>query len=119
MSRAAILAAGMQAADGATDLLTLARPVCPRLEQLWADGASAGYLVEWTREQYGWRLVSVSKPPDQVGFEVLPRRWVVERTFGWLGRNRRLAKDYEERSETSEAWVYLAMIGILLRRRVA
>ena len=116
--RAAVLSAAIQDADGATDLLTLARPVCPRLEQLWADGAYAGYLVEWTRAQCGWRLVIVSKPPDQQGFQVLPRRWVVERTFAWLGRNRRLAKDYEEYAETSEAWLYLASIRLLLRRRV-
>ncbi len=115
--RAVVLSAGIQDADGATDLLALARPVCPRLELIWADGAYAGSLVEWTREQCGWRLAIVSKPPDQVGFQVLPRRWVVERTFGWLGRNRRLSKDYEEYAETSEAWVYLASIRLLLRRR--
>ena len=115
--RAAVLSAGIRDADGATDLLALARPGCPRLEQIWADGAYAGYLVEWTRKQCGWRLVIVSKLPNQVGFQVLPRRWVVERTFGWLGRNRRLAKDYEEYAESSEAWVYLASIRLLLRRR--
>jgi putative transposase len=115
--RAAVLSAGIQDADGATDLLTLARPVCPRLEQIWADGAYAGYLVEWTREQCGWRLVIVSKPPDQQGFQVVPRRWVVERTFGWLGRNRRLSKDYEEYAESGEAWLYLASIRLLFRRR--
>jgi len=116
--RVAVLAASIQDADGATDRLTLARPVCPRLEQIWADGAYAGALVEWTREQCGWRLVIVNKPPDQVGFQVLPRRWAVERTIGWLGRNRRLSKDYEEYAETSEAWVYLASMRLILRRRV-
>ncbi len=118
LSRAAVLSAGIQDADGATDLLTLARPACSRLEQIWADGAYAGALVEWTREQCGWRLVIVSKLPDQQGFQVLPRRWVVERTFGWLGRNRRLSKDDEEYAETSEAWLYLASIRLMLRRRV-
>ena len=117
--RSAVLSAGIQDADGATDLLTLARPVCPRLEQIWADGAYAGYLVEWVRTECGWRLMIVNKLPDQKGFQVLPRRWVVERTFGWLGRNRRLAKDYAEDAETSEAWVYLASIQLILRRRAA
>ena len=117
MIRAAVLSAGIQDADGATDLLTLARPVCPRLEQIWADGAYTGTLVEWLRDAYGWRLVIGNKAPDQVGFVVHARRWVVERTFGWLGRNRRLSKDYEEYAETSEAWVYLASIRLLLRRR--
>ena len=116
--RAVVLSAGIQDADGATDLLTLARPACLRLEQIWADGAYAGSLVEWTREQCGWRLVIVSKLPDQQGFQVLPRRWVVERTFGWVGRNRRLSKDYEAYAESSEAWLYLASIRLLLRRRV-
>ena len=100
--RAVVLSAGIQDADGATDLLTLAQPICPRLEQLWADGAYAGSLVEWTRDQCGWRLVIVRKLPEHVGVQVLPRRWVVERTFGWLGRNRRFAKDFEEHTETSE-----------------
>ena len=115
--RVAVLSASIQDADGATDLLPLARPACRRLEQIWADGAYAGYLVEWTREHCGWRLEIVNKLPDQQGFQVLPRRWVVERTFGWLGRNRRLSKDYEEYAETSEAWLYLASIRLLLRRR--
>ncbi len=114
MLRAAVLSAGIQDATGATDLLTLARPACPRLEQIWADGAYDGSLVEWTREQCGWRLVVVNKVPDQQGFQVLPHRWVVERTFGWLGRNRCLAKEY---AESSEAWLYLASIRLLLRRR--
>ncbi len=117
--RVAVLAASIQDRDGATDLLALAKPVCPRLELVWADSAYTGALVEWTREQCGWRLEVVAKPPHQRGFVVLPRRWAVERTFGWLGRNRRLAKDYEELAESSEAWVYLAMIRLLLCRRTA
>jgi len=117
--RAAVLSAGIQDAEGATDLLTLARLACPRLEQVWADRAYGGSLVEWTRQHCGWRLVIVNKLPDQQGFQVLPRRWVVERTFGWLGRNRRLSKDDEEYADTSEAWVYLASIRLILRRRAA
>ena len=65
---------------------------------------------------YGWRLEIVSKPAGQVGFAVHPRRWVVEGTFAWLGRNRRLSKDSEELPETTEAWVYLAMSRLMLRR---
>ncbi len=114
--RAAVLSAGIQDADGATDLLTLARPVCPRLEQIWADSAYAGFLVEWMRDEYGWRLEIVSKPPDQVGFAVQPRRWVVERTFAWLATYRRLSKHYEELPDSSEAWVYGASIHLMLKR---
>ena len=114
----AVLAASIQDRDGATDLVRVARPVCPRLEQVWADAGYAGGLVAWVKRHAGWQLVIVPKLPEQVGFQVLPRRWVVERTFGWLGRQRRLSKDYEEYAESSESWVYLAMIRLMLRRRV-
>lgn len=117
--RVVVLAAHIPDRDAALDLFDLAKPACPRVEQVWADAAYAGALVERTRNQWGWRLVIVSKPPDQQGFQVHPRRWVVERSFGWFGRNRRLAKDYEELAESSEAWVYLASIRLMLHRRVA
>ena len=58
----------------------------------------------------------VKRAPHSHSFEVLPRRWVVERTLGWLGRNRRLSKDYEELTESSEAWVHIAMIHLMLKR---
>ena len=115
----AVLSAGIPDADGGGDLLELAKPESPRLELVWADAAYRGGLVSWVAEHLGWRLEIIAKPPDQQGFQVLPRRWVVERTFAWLGRHRRLSKDYEEYGETTEAWVYLAMIRLMLRRRVA
>ena len=62
------------------------------------------------------RLEIVKRSDDVKGFKVLPRRWVVERTFGWLGRQRRLSKDYEYLTETSETMIYVAMIGLMLRR---
>lgn len=114
--RVVVLPADIQDRDGAQDVCHVAAPVCPRLEQIWADQAYAGWVVEWVRDEYGWRLVIVSKPADQVGFVVHPRRWVVERTFGWLGRYRRLSKDYEELPERSEAWIYAAAIHLMLRR---
>jgi putative transposase len=114
--RVVVLPADIQDREGAQDVCHLAAPVCPRLEQIWADSAYAGWLVEWVRDAYGWRLVIVSKPADQVGFAVHPRRWVVERTFGWLGRYRRLSKDYEELPGSSEAWIYAAAIHLMLRR---
>jgi transposase len=114
--RVVVLPADIQDRDGAQDVCHVAAPICPRLEQLWADQAYAGALVEWIREAYGWRLTIVSKLPDQVGFAVQPRRWVVERTFAWLATYRRLSKDYEELPDSSEAWIYVASIHLMLKR---
>jgi putative transposase len=93
--------------------------MCPRIKLVWSDTAYRGALVEWARRQCGWRVETVAKADDQQGFVVLPRRWAVEWTFDWLGRNCLLAKDYEELAETTEPWVYLATVRVLLRRRVA
>ena len=88
----------------------------PRLELLWVDGAYAGEFEDWVETTLGWRVVVVCKPRQQAGFCVLPVRWRVERTLAWLCRNRRLAKDYEHLAECSEAHLYLASIGLLLKR---
>ena len=117
----------VQDRDGAKLLLEKVRielqPTIPtrweRLEVIWADGAYAGELEEWVPENFGWRLEIMKKPPDQKGFVVIKRRWVVERTFAWLGRCRRLSKDYEQNPRSSEAWIYLAMIGLMVRRLTA
>ena len=102
----------------------------PGIRLLWADTAYRG-LAGWLGEQLGWSLeitrhwwtgarvwVAAGQPPPErpAGFQVLPRRWVVERTFAWLGRNRRLSKDYERLCETTETWIYLAMTRLMLRR---
>jgi putative transposase len=98
----------------------------PRLELLWADGAYTGGFREWLRRQSGWRVEVPHHPDRQLwrygleqkprGFQLLPRRWVVERTFAWLGLSRRLSKDYERLPETGEAMIYGAMSRIMLRR---
>ena len=88
----------------------------PRLKVIWADEAYSGKLVAWAWVTGGWLLSVVRRRPDSHCFEVLPRRWVVERTLAWLGRCRRLSKDYEALPETSEAWVYVAMIHLMLKR---
>ena len=91
--------------------------VCPRLGLVWADGAyGRNGLPEWTEQARGWRLEIVGRPADARGLVVGPRRWTVEGTFGWLLRNRRLSKDYEELAATTEAWVYAGMTRLLLRR---
>lgn len=85
-----------------------------RLKLIWADGAYE-WIVDWVKKQFGWRLEVVRRSEDAQGFVVLPRRWVVERTFGWLGRYRRLSRDFEHRPESSEAMVYAASIHRMLR----
>jgi putative transposase len=101
---------------GARRLLSGLRPLQPRLQLIWADGAYAGQpLSSWAAEQ-GVRIEIVRPAEGQKGFAVQPRRWVVERTFGWLGRSRRLAKDYERRLQSAEAFITLTMIHLMLRR---
>lgn len=89
----------------------------PRLVRLGADGAYAGTaLATWMLELGGWVLEVVRGRTDQRGFQVLPKRWIVERTFGWLNRYRRLSKDYEELPQTSEVLILMAMSHLMLRR---
>jgi len=88
----------------------------PRLERVWADGGYAGQLVAWVRERAGWELEIVKRSDDRRGFVLLPKRWMVERTFAWLGKSRRLSKDYEHLVESSEAMIRLAMIALMARR---
>ena len=111
------LPADIQDWDGARDLFLVSKPISPRLELVWADSAyGKDELPEWTASACGWQLHVVNRPAEARGFVVVTRRWVVERTFAWLGRNRRLSKDYEELPETTEAWCYAAMIHLMLRR---
>lgn len=87
-----------------------------RLRLIWADGGYRGELVEWVKGALGWQLEIVEKVEGQKGFVVLPRRWVVERTFAWLTRHRRLSRDYERLPKTGEAFVYVAMIRLMVRK---
>jgi putative transposase len=111
--------AAIQDRDGAK--LEAIRGRFHRLKKIWADGGYAGALIEWARSTFrarGLALEIVKRPEGATGFVVLPRRWVVERTFGWLGRNRRLSKDYEVKTASSEAMVEIAMIHLMARRLV-
>jgi putative transposase len=118
--------------DGAVELLRrLDRRRFPRLRHGWADGGYRGPFLDWTRKHRGIAFEVVQRsdggrqrrwlppgvtPPIVSPFAVVPRRWVVERTFAWLGRFRRLSKDYEHLTTTSEAVIYLAMTRLLVRR---
>jgi putative transposase len=110
--------------DGAGGLLTLQKLFdhvkhslhnrwC-RLKLIWADG---GYpsIIDAVRQRFGWTLQIVKRSDDVKGFQVLPHRWVVERTFGWLGRYRRLARDYEHTTVSSESMVYIASSRRMLK----
>ena len=87
-----------------------------RLVHIWGDGAYAGELISWAKTTCQCVLEIVKRTDSFKGFQVLPRSWVVERTFGWLNRSRRLAKDYERLPERSEAMIQIAMIRLMLAR---
>ncbi len=108
-----VSAASVQDRDGAKLLLAKAKGCYSRLRLIWADGAYGG---NWMFVTCSWVLEIVKRSDDAKGFQVLPRRWVVERTFAWLGRYRRLSKDYEALPETSEAMIYAAMSRLMVRR---
>jgi len=92
-------------------------PDLPRLRHIWADSGYDGpALAGWLEEQMGWQLEIVERPPDQNGFQVLPRRWVVERSHAWNGRYRRLSKEYEFRVESSEAFILIGSSYHMLHR---
>ena len=119
-------------ATGGQALLAGLAQVFLRLALLWVDGGYKRRFAEWVEAELGWCVEAVHHPTGGVrvvwvapgqeppvlptGFRVLKRRWVVERTFAWLGRNRRLSKDYEALPETEEAWIYLAMSNLMLAR---
>ena len=132
--------------EGIKALLNHAKGLFPRLSHLWLDAGYSGEDKggDWVGKTLGWRVEIVRRPrkpaPEEVlkawaqqwaeegvrvdwqkllpprGFQVLPRRWVVERTFSWISQNRRMSKDYERLAETSEAFIYVAMTRLMVRR---
>jgi putative transposase len=88
-----------------------------RLHTIWMDGGDRGEdFMRWVMDMFQWIVEIVLRPLEKKGFVLLPKRWVVERTFGWLNWCRRLSKDYERLPETSETFIYIAMIRIMVRR---
>lgn len=117
---AVVHAADIQDRDGAPEVLSAIRYRFPWLRHVFADGAYAGDKLATALGRIGtWNLEIIRRSDRARGFEVLPRRWVVERTFAWLGRNRRLAKDFERTVESATAWLQLAAVQLLTRRIAA
>ena len=111
--------ADVQDRDGARTLLSLLRHRFTRLRLIWADSAYTGFLITWLywlRPRHRVRLEIIKRSDQAKGFVLLPKRWVVERTFGWFGKYRRLSKDYEYLTANSAAMIYAAMIHIMVRR---
>jgi transposase len=108
--------ADVQDRDGAFHFLRRARRLFPFIQRIFADGGYAGEKMAFVVWRTGaWKL-EIVKRSDGAGFEVLPKRWIVERTFAWISRNPRLARDFERYAATVAAFVRLAMIRIMLRR---
>ena len=108
--------AGIQDRDGAKQVLAALVARFPGLRLIWADGGYAGKLVAWVATVMQRTLTIVKRPRHTQGFRVVQWRWIVERTFGWLHRSRRLSKDFEALPETTETWVRIAMIQLMVRR---
>jgi transposase len=110
-----VLSASVQDRDGAKSVL-LDTYLRTRVRFVFADGGFAGRLLEWATQILATTISIVRKPADQRGFAVIPRRWAVERTLGWLTAHRQLARDYERHPATSEAMIRWAAINTITRR---
>jgi len=102
--------------DGGIRMLLTVKGRTPRLTRIWADGGYRGQFIDWVKDLCGWIVDIVLRSDDVRGFKVLPKRWIVERTFAWLFNYRRLRYDYEYNPRNSESMIYVAMIQIMARR---
>ena len=114
-----VTAAGVSDPAGARLLLSGWGGYCKKLRRIWVDGTYRGTLLDWAATRLQAVLQPVLRSDDIKGFVVLPKRWIVERTFAWLGESRRLSKDYERLPVSSQAMIHIAMIRIMLRRLAA
>lgn len=106
----------IQDRDGAKLVINRLKGKFSRLKLIWADGGYAGRLIDWTWRTSRRVIEIVKRNKESEGFVVQAKRWIVERTFAWLGRYRRLSKDYETLPDSSEALIQLAMIHVMVRR---
>lgn len=113
--RVVVLHAGIQDWDGLLDLCGMVQPVGPRVTAGWVDAGFTASVAP-VKEQFGWEVTVVTKQAGRRGFVVEPRRWVMERTVAWLTTCRRLSKDYDVCTETSEASIERAMIHLMVKR---
>jgi putative transposase len=111
-----VIAVSIQDRDGARLLLAHLGGTGKKLRLIWVDGGYRGQLLAWVADHCRFQLQVVLRSDDNKGFTVLPKRWVVERTLAWLNHHRRLNKDYERLASTSEIFVHIAMIRLMLRR---
>ena len=117
-----ITSAAVQDRDAAKNLITVLIGLYQRVQIIWADGGYLGALVQWVKQlrPFGKLRLEIVRRSDQTkGFKVLPKRWIVERTFGWLFKSRRLCRDYEVRVDHSEAMIRICMIRLMVRRLAA
>lgn len=130
--RAVVHAANLSDRQGARQVLDAVPECFPTVQHIWVDAGYTGEVVTWAQQRLGLTLTVVKRPSRRVwlpadqeppplppGMPILPRRWVVERTFAWLGRWRRLSKDYEQLPATEVAWIQVAMIQLMTRRLAA
>ena len=111
-----VTAASVQDANSAPLLGGHLHGKFPRLQKILADQGYTERFIAWFMTTFGWIVEIVRRNPDVTGFEVIPKRWIVERTFAWMNMYRRLSKDYEYHTSSSEAMVYLASIRLMLKR---
>ncbi len=109
-------AASVSDTEGALDVGAKLRGRFPRLRHIWADQGYKDTMISWFQQWLQVVVEVVTRPTGQRGFVVQPKRWIVERTFGWLNRQRQLSKEYDVYAETTEQWVYLASIQVMMRR---
>jgi putative transposase len=113
---AVVCAANIQDRDGAKELLVKLKKEFKSLKKIFADQAYAGELIGWVESRCGYLLRIVKR--EGKGFSVLPKRWIVERTFGWFNKSRRLSKNYEASAQSAEAFLYVTMIHLMTKRLV-
>lgn len=109
-----VQSANLSDRKAAQGLITKALAICNSIQLFWADGGYTGKLIEWVKITFQ-RILEIVLRPRGV-FKIVQWRWIVERTFGWLNRYRRLSKDYERLKENSETWVKISMINLMLHR---